>query len=393
MTSTLPALLAHERPTQPGSSLDVIVRPGATAQLPEVVSRWRPRRVTVIGTQRALSESGVPTLLEGHRVSHFSSITPNPTERSVIAAAQAIEDQRPDVLVAVGGGSTLDVAKAARVLSPDRDRVLAALNGCTRSLRGDVPPLVLLPTTAGSGSEVTQFATIYVDGRKHSLDDARVRADVALVDPERTYSCPPSVTYPSAFDALAHAAESLWSNRSSPRSRELAAAALGELAKLTLQPLDEPTAEQRHRLAVVATVAGQAIDLSRTTAAHAFSYWLTAQKGVPHGLACVLNLAWLIPYNARHAPAAARGQLAQVHRALGWPSTDPAGPDAAESAAVSLRGRIQRAGYPLRLRDYGLSHGDLAPFVAAGLSARARTSNNPAPLCPDDVRMEVARHY
>ncbi|MEO3973611.1 iron-containing alcohol dehydrogenase [Streptomyces sp. CAU 1734] len=372
------------------SELRLIALPGATARLPGVVAERRPSSVAVFGTPRAVSESRVPQLLASYALSRFSAITPNPTLETALAGARMLLETRPDVVVAVGGGSTLDVAKAACLLPADRDAALAVLDGDSSRLREERPMLVLIPTTAGSGSEVTRFATVYVDGCKKSLDHPTARADVALVDPHRTYTCPPSVTYPSAFDALAHAIESLWSRHSTTQSVTFATGALGELVDLTGQSLQSPTTWQRERLAFAATSAGRAIDISRTTAGHAFSYWLTSHRDVPHGVACLLSLLWLLPYNARHVPAVHRDRLATVFMLLG--ADGGSGPAAANAAAAALRERLERAGFPVRLGQYGVGAEDLSAYVAAGLGARSRSDNNPAPLYFDAIQSEVLRH-
>ncbi|PSM40858.1 alcohol dehydrogenase [Streptomyces dioscori] len=411
--STATAAAAHPappaHPAEDARPLRLVLRSGCTAMLPEVVAdavvvrdavvrdtvvreavaqgavaQRRPARVAVFATERAYAEAQLPRLLEAHACSRFSAITPNPTLETVLAGARTLAEAPPDLIVAVGGGSTLDVAKAARVLPVRSEAARAALHGDTGLLRGDPPPLVLLPTTAGSGSEVTRFATVYVQGDKRSLDHPSLRADVALVDPDRTHGCPPSVTYPCAFDALAHAVESLWSTRATPHSRALAAPALRELAELTGQPLNRPTDLQRYRLTAAATTAGRAIDLSRTTAGHAFSYWLTHHKRIPHGLACALNLLWLLPYNDRYTAPAVRHRIREVHTLLG--ASD------GESAARALRERLARAGCPVRLAECGLTRGELPAFIEAGLGHRGRAGNNPAALTFDAVHEEVMRH-
>lgn len=355
----------------------LVIGDGVTSALPAIVTG----RVLVFGTRRALAEAGVRALLAANRPVFFTAISPNPTVRTVLDAAAAVDATTPDVVVGIGGGSTLDVAKAARVLPADLAAIRAALRGDGSALRSDTARLVLVPTTAGSGSEVTRFATVYDGARKYSLDFDKVRAEVALVDPERTTTCPPEVTYPAAFDAFAHAVESLWSRRATPGSARLAAAALAELARLTGEHLHTPSPRQRHRLAHAAARAGQAIDLTRTTAAHAFSYWLTSEHGIPHGTACALNLVWLSAYNTTHATDSERPRLRAVHAVLG------------DRPQHAIADRLVRAGISPRLRDHGLRAADIDTFVDAGLGNPSRADHNPVALRRDAVREEVVRHY
>jgi alcohol dehydrogenase len=183
------------------------------------------------------------------------------------------------------------MAKAARALPGDPVEADQVLDG-RRAPRADAS-LLLVPTTAGTGSEVTQFATLYRKRRKVSLDADGVRADIALVDPALTDSCPPELTWTCAFDALAHTVESLWSTRSTAESRNYAEAALSLISPVLHDSRPTPSSLDRDRLSQGATLAGHAIDITRTTAAHAFAYPLTIHFGVPHGLACALNLTWL----------------------------------------------------------------------------------------------------
>jgi phosphonate metabolism-associated iron-containing alcohol dehydrogenase len=207
------------------------------------------------------------------------------------------------VLVAMGGGSTLDLAKVLRCRPAD-----GRFDGVAAALRGSAPwpalshaPLWLLPTTAGTGSEVTRWATVWdTDSRpavKRSLDEPWGYAERAFVDPALTLSCPAEVTRDSALDALAHALESLWNRQANPLSDRLAVQAarrvIAYLPDLLAQPQDLGL---RTQLSLAALEAGMAFSQTRTALAHALSYDLTLALGTPHGLACALWLptAWTL---------------------------------------------------------------------------------------------------
>jgi alcohol dehydrogenase len=205
------------------------------------------------------------------------------------------------VLVAVGGGTTLDLAKVLRCRPAE-----GGFEAVAAALRGQAPwpdmrpaPLWLLPTTAGTGSEVTRWATVWdteaEPAVKRSLDEPWGYAERAFVDPALTLSCPPEVTRDTALDTLAHALEALWNRHANPLSSALAVAAargvLRHLPALLQQPRDLGL---RSQLALASLQAGLAFSQTRTALAHALSYDLTLQQGVPHGLACALWLptAW-----------------------------------------------------------------------------------------------------
>jgi alcohol dehydrogenase class IV len=230
---------------------------------------------------------------------------------------------------------------------------------------------------AGSGSEVTGFATVYVDGVKHSLDHPSVHADLAVVDPALTDTCPPDVTFSGALDALAHAVESLWSLRSTARSRRLAADALAALVGALRTPGWPPSPAAREALSAAATRAGLAIDRTRTTGGHAFAYPLTARFGVRHGLACALNLVWLLPFTIERlsrdgqdprGPAFVGRRLDEIGAALGG----------------GLAELVAGVGFSPWLADHGVKEADLPGLVEAALGS-GRATNGPVRLDPAAV--------
>lgn len=251
----------------------------------------------------------------------FTAFQPNPTVAQAMAAARLRHSCGADLVVGLGGGSALDVAKAGRALPSDAGEAGQVIAGRRPAAAGG-PKLLLVPTTAGTGSEVTSFASLYQGHRQVSLDTPAARADIAVVDPALTETCPPRLTWTCAFDCLAHAIESLLSARSTVVSRDLAVAALRMLLPVLRAAGDLPGPAERDALSWAATLAGQAISITGTTAAHAMSYPLTARLGVPHGLACALNLTWLVPL----VEAAPPGQVA-----------DERGPAAVRGAFDALR--------------------------------------------------------
>jgi phosphonate metabolism-associated iron-containing alcohol dehydrogenase len=222
--------------------------------------------------------------------------------RQVAAAVWPRLDAAPQrIVLGVGGGSTLDIAKLVRCrpLDNDFDALCAALRGQREWPPMAQAPLWLVPTTAGTGSEVTPFATIWdVAGEralKRSLDEPFAFADRAVVDPRLTLTCPHAVLRDAALDALSHALEALWNRNANPMSDALAVAAARELmAALPLALAAPGDLGHRERLSHAALQAGLAFSQTRTALAHALSYALTLEQGLSHGLACSLWLptAW-----------------------------------------------------------------------------------------------------
>lgn len=228
-----------------------------------------------------------------------------PEGLSTLALARALSVRlwprlaaRPDaVLLAVGGGSVLDLAKLLRSRPADGDFAAVAA-----ALRGTAPwpalvhaPLWLVPTTAGTGSEVTRWATLWdTDGstaQKRSFDEPWGHAERAFIDPALTLSAPPALTRDTALDTLAHALESIWNRHANPVSDALAVQAARRVHAHLPGVLAQPQGlAGREQLALGALEAGLAFAQTRTALAHALSYALTLEQGVPHGLAVA---AWL----------------------------------------------------------------------------------------------------
>lgn len=278
--------------------------------------------------------------------------------------------QRPDtVLIAVGGGTVMDLAKVVRCRP-----VSGGFDDLQDALRGESPwpalaltRLWLVPTTAGTGSEVTRWATVWdtdtdtpgAVAMKRSLDEPFGYAERAYVDPLLTLSCPWSVTCDTALDALSHALESIWNRHANPASTALAlSAARRVIAALPLVRRDRMDLAARSELSLAALEAGLAFSQTRTALAHALSYALTLEQGVPHGRACALWLPAVWRLAAGRDVAADRA-LAQVFGG------------SAVMGADRLTRWLQTVGVEPGLESLGLFDGE--ERVAAALSsARGR---------------------
>ncbi|MFD7015299.1 phosphonoacetaldehyde reductase [Streptomyces sp. NPDC059928] len=361
----------------------VIGERGAFARLPALCA---DKRVLVVASKGTLHRTRAAEWLPSS-AEVFTEFRPNPTVQQAMEAARFRHAWSADLVVGLGGGSALDVAKAASLLPRDADDAMRIINDGLAP--EDRSALVLVPTTAGTGSEVTQFATLYQEHRKVSLDTPCARADIALIDPALTDSCPQELTWSCAFDTLAHAVESLWSIRSSQESRDHATAALRALVPVLLEAGLEPSRDERDVLSAAATLAGRAIDITRTTAAHALSYPLTARLGIPHGRACVLNLTWLVPMVENAAPdrisdereaGALHAALSTLHSLFG---TAPG-----ELGALLYKVMERRLGVPFR-QQYSPDAELIALLVAEGMSS-PRMTGMPVSLERSEVRAAMA---
>ncbi|WP_298934159.1 iron-containing alcohol dehydrogenase [uncultured Ramlibacter sp.] len=222
--------------------------------------------------------------------------------RELAAAAwPALAAPDAPVLLAIGGGTTLDLAKLLRCRPQDGN-----FNALQAAVRGEqawpllqLADLWLVPTTAGTGSEVTRWATVWDTEAalpcKRSLDEPFGWAQRAFVDPALTHSCPSAVSRDSAVDALAHALEAMWNRHANPVSDNLAFSAARRILRHLPRSLRDPgDAALRAEISQAALEAGLAFSQTRTALAHALSYALTLDQGIPHGMACAIWLpsAW-----------------------------------------------------------------------------------------------------
>lgn len=231
----------------------------------------------------------------------IDSIQPNPDLQWLAPLYEQVQRVHVDVpvIVALGGGSAIDAAKALLCATPSGSfaELLAVLEQ-----GGQLPPaseggahkaLIAIPTTAGTGSEVTPWATIWdqANGRKHSLHQACTWPEAAIIDAQLMASLPAGATLASGLDALSHALESIWNVNRNPVSVSLAVQAAGRvMATLPALMRDLSNLSLRTDMAEAALLAGLAFSNTKTALAHSLSYDITLQHGVPHGIACSFSL-------------------------------------------------------------------------------------------------------
>ena len=236
----------------------------------------------------------------------ITSVAANPTVAHIVELTRRLPNI--DIVVALGGGSVIDAAKgmlALQALGEDTDALMAHLRD-GNSLPAEMRPgsLIAVPTTAGTGSEVTRWGTIWGDdGIKHSVNDPKLYPSRAVIDPALTLSMPEELTLSTGLDALSHAMESVWNRRHTAVSDALAEKAIAIIKADLLGVLGAPKElEGRRRIQTAALLAGLAMGTTQTALAHSVSYPFTANFGMPHGLACSFTLAEVARFNAVVAP-------------------------------------------------------------------------------------------
>lgn len=227
----------------------------------------------------------------GIEVTYWSDFTPNPQYEQVCDGLDAFKASACDAIAAVGGGSAMDVAKCIKLFSNMDD----SKNYLEQEIISNDIPFLAVPTTAGTGSEATRFAVIYYKGNKQSVHHISCIPQTILMDPGTLDSLPDYQRKATMLDALGHAMESFWSVNSNDESKEYAKNAI----KLVLDNIDgylANTPDGNSNMLKAAFVAGQAINITQTTAGHAMCYKITGTFGASHGHAVALVIRKLFPY-------------------------------------------------------------------------------------------------
>jgi len=278
---------------------------GTLDKLSDIINRFDVKKIFLVTGKKSFFSSGawdkIEKIVKGVSYTRFV-VSRNPSLRLIDNGIKAFQKFNPDIVIAVGGGSAIDAAKIINVLSYQNDRPEEYIKGkkleCNDSDKC-AKPLIAIPTTAGTGSESTHFATIYIEKKKYSLADKHLMLPtISIVDPSLTESLPRYVTATTGLDAICQGIESFWSINSTEESREYAI----EAVKIGLENIEKavnnPDQVSRLNMAKAAHLSGKAINISKTTACHSVSYPLTSYFGVPHGHAVALIMPSFLEFNS-----------------------------------------------------------------------------------------------
>lgn len=277
---------------------------GKLQTLPSVIEKIKGQRGLLISTPSIVKNGIAQKLVDlsgGKLQAIFSDIQPNPTVENTDNCVTLLRELNCDFAVAIGGGSVMDCAKIACFVA-GTDGTTSEYFHQEKAISHKGIPLITIPTTSGSASEVSSVSVLTDTARniKAPIASPYLYADYALVDPELTVSCPPSVTAVSGIDVLAHALEAFYGVRHQPYTDLLAEHAARLVFESLATAYKEPTnIEARSKMAEASVAAGLAFSLTGTAAAHACSYPLTQIFGVPHGEACAMTLAAYWRLNAQ----------------------------------------------------------------------------------------------
>jgi alcohol dehydrogenase class IV len=359
---------------------------GSIARLGEIAAQRLGPRVLLV-TDAGLVKAGLiapalHTLEEaGIAVDVFDAVVADPPEDVVLAAVAKARNFDARAVIGFGGGSSIDVAKLVALLAAGHES-LAEIYGVGIA-KGPRLPLLAIPTTAGTGSEVTPISIVTTGAHeKKGVVSPLIIPDIALLDPELTVNLPPHVTAATGIDAMVHAIEAYTSTspNNNPVSQALAKEALALLGRNI-----ERAVHQGHDIAARSAMllgsmlAGQAFANSPVAAVHALAYPIGGHFGVPHGLSNALVLPHVLRFNASACEAAYAELLPYA-----FPELD--GRATASAFVEALASLCSKVGLQPRLRDVGIPQ-DAVPMMAEDAMKQTRLLvNNPRPLTLEDVR-------
>jgi acyl-CoA reductase-like NAD-dependent aldehyde dehydrogenase/alcohol dehydrogenase class IV len=347
-----------DRKTSDGFSYDcptnVIAGKGTLYSISRTMVNLGCHRALIL-TDSGVSKAGLAELaanaLSDFCAGIYDKVPADPDLEAVDEATDYARKVNADCIVSVGGGSVIDTGKGVCVVLKNGSRANDHLR--TMMLTEPQTPHIVIPTTSGTGSEVTSYAvlTSRKAGRKLSIWDRFIMPDVAILDPRFTMTLPASMTASTAMDAMTHAIEAMMSNMSNRICDAQALQAIRLISEnLPLAIYDGKNEKARLNLQIASTLGGWAFTIAGLGLGHAMAHTLGTLYHVPHGIACGIVLPKVMRYNADHATKA----LVQVAEALQVNTKGMQERDAALSAVDAIEALMKKVGHPMTLRDIGI---------------------------------------
>ncbi len=343
--------------------------PGAREVLPQEIQRLGLKKAFV-ATDKDLIKFGVADkvlkVLEGAGIPYevFSDIKPNPTTANVKAGVAAFAASGADFIIALGGGSSMDTAKAVGIITNNPEFAdVVSLEGVADTKKKSVP-IIALPTTAGTAAEVTinYVITDEANEKKMVCVDPNDIPVMAIVDAELMYTLPKSLTAATGMDALTHAIEGLITKGAWEMSDMFELKAIEMIARYLETAVNEPqNAEARNGMAVAQYIAGMAFSNVGLGVVHGMAHPMGAIFDIPHGVANALLLPTIMEFNM----PAAIDKYVQIAKAMDVYSSGMSREEAAQAAVDAVRNLAIRVGIPQHLTELGINEGDLERLSAA----------------------------
>jgi alcohol dehydrogenase class IV len=309
----------------------------------------------------------------------FAEVTTNPTDLQVMAAVDAFRQQGADGFVGLGGGSAMDVAKSAAAVAAGGGHIRDYEDG-KRKVTGPRPPLLFIPTTAGTGSEVVGGTIITDTSRPFKMHIVAIPGQVALCDPLLTLSLPSAVTAATGLDALSHAVGAYVSVESQPLADAYALYAIELVQQWLMRAVEDGRDREARSWMMVASLTAGISMKGGGSGEHAFAHGVNVLHGVHHGVGCAVFLPPVMRFNLAHC----RERYARIARAMGIDGGGRGDLELGLAGIEAIEALTRRAGIPT-LAELGIRRADLPRLVDYALQDSFHLGLNPVPITGEDA--------
>jgi alcohol dehydrogenase class IV len=326
----------------------------AAQNLPEEAMRFGEGPYMLVSDE-IMKEIGVVDQIKaylenvGLKVECFTSVEPEPHIETIENLCNLCIDMSSKVIIGIGGGSVMDVSKlvaeAVGSRRPSREYAEGHINP-----EGNGLPLILLPTTAGTGSEVSPYTVVKIGDKKRFLLDQHYYPNMALIDPLLTLTMPPSVTASTGIDALSHAIEGMMVRNANVFTETFALSGIGMISKYMRRAVaDGHDLEARYYMSMAATLCMMAMSTSGGSYSHSASFVISQFKPTAHGVGCGLGMPYLMEFNR----PVIREKLVKIAAAMGEPTWKYSEEHSARQAVLSVINLMKDCNLPISLKEYG----------------------------------------
>ncbi len=315
---------------------------------------------------------------EGIKVHVFDKVEPEPHIETANVLYETVRKESSDLVVGLGGGSSMDMAKLVSIAATNKQEPFELMDKKVVTQ----PPLkkILIPTTAGTGAEVSMFTVVSVGKDKYFMGTPYAYPEVAIIDPGLTISLPPKITASTGIDALSHAIDSLMNKLANPFYDSLALSGIELIGKyLRKAHSNGQDLEARYHMAMGATISMIAMSGTGALYSHSITYTLAMFRPMAHGIGCGISLAYTMAFNL----PVIENRLALIARAMGGRIESLTAREAGQNAVDAVYNLARDVGMPVSLKEIGFKHEEL-PKMAEVCITRYPRANNPRPMSKDE---------
>lgn len=349
--------------------------------LKKILKKERVKNIFLVVGKTSFEKSGARTklnkiLVNDFNVTRFSEFSSNPKIEEINKGLKLFKKNNYDIILSIGGGSSIDVAKAIKLFSKN------------------VISLVAVPTTAGSGSESTYFIVYYIRKEKQSEGELKITLpNYVILDYKLLESLPSKIMASCGIDALGQAIESYWSIHSTDKSKKYSKKAIKLIINNLESAVKNKDKKSLHKIMIGSNLAGKAINITKTTSCHALAYPMTSYFGIPHGHAVGMTLGEMLKFNHevsekdcldKRSFKYVRKSILEISRFFGYKGSQAAG--------NKIYDLMKKVGLEIKFSELGLEKKDLEIIVKNGFNPE-RVKNNPRELIKENVNKILRNIY